>query len=64
MFSGTQGSAWVRALGTGAPEWRNEMAARSLFRLMRDRPGAVFEQMATDEVDFRCGLSATPISGA
>jgi uncharacterized protein len=39
VFTGTEDNTVARALAAEAPEWRNEMAARSLFSLIRYRPG-------------------------
>lgn len=41
VFTGVEDYAVTRTLAAGAPEWRNEMAARSLFSLIRYRPGAL-----------------------
>lgn len=39
VFTGTEDNTVARGLAAEAPEWRNEMAARSLFSLIRYRPG-------------------------
>lgn len=39
VFTGAGDDAAVRELTASAPSWRNEMAARSLFSLIRYRPG-------------------------
>jgi uncharacterized protein len=39
VFTGAQDHAVVMALAADAPEWRNELAARSLFSLIGYRPG-------------------------
>ena len=38
VFTGEEDYASMRALAAAAPEWRNEMAARSLFSLLRYKP--------------------------
>lgn len=40
VFTGAEDHAAMRALAAGAPEWRNEMAGRSMLSLLRYRPGA------------------------
>ncbi len=39
VFTGSEDDAVARTLAAEAPRWRNEMAARSLFSLIRYRPG-------------------------
>jgi fermentation-respiration switch protein FrsA (DUF1100 family) len=39
VFTGSEDYAVANTLGADAPLWRNEMAARSLFSLIRYRPG-------------------------
>jgi hypothetical protein len=39
VFTGAEDEAVARELAARAPTWRNEMAARSLFGLVRYRPG-------------------------
>ena len=46
VFTGTEDNAVARALAAEAPEWRNEMAARSLFSLIRYRPGKLSGRLA------------------
>jgi len=46
VFSGVEDDAVARALAADAPRWRNEMAARSLFSLMRYRPGRLARRVA------------------
>ena len=45
VFAGAEDDAALRVLAAGAPDWRNEMAARSLFALIRYRPGAAAAQV-------------------
>lgn len=45
VFSGTEDHAVASALAAEAPTWRNEMAARSLFSLIRYRPGRLAGQL-------------------
>jgi hypothetical protein len=39
VFTGSEDNAVTRMLAAKAPQWRNELAARSLFALIRYRPG-------------------------
>jgi dienelactone hydrolase len=46
VFPGGEDYAVARTLAASAPRWRNEMAARSLFSLMRYRPGRLAGHLA------------------
>jgi hypothetical protein len=46
VFTGAEDDISMRALAAGAPEWRNEMAGRSMFSLLRYRPGAAAGRVA------------------
>jgi alpha-beta hydrolase superfamily lysophospholipase len=46
VFSDTEDYAVVRTLAAEAPRWRNDMAARSLFSLIRYRPAALAGRLA------------------
>jgi hypothetical protein len=60
--AGTEDNAVARALAAEAPEWRNEMAARSLFSLIGYRPGKLAGRLvmpllifvADDDTAARC----------
>ncbi|KUL25618.1 hypothetical protein ADL15_40400 [Actinoplanes awajinensis subsp. mycoplanecinus] len=45
VFTGAEDDAVARHLAAEAPTWRNEMAARSLFALMRYRPGRLARRL-------------------
>jgi hypothetical protein len=69
VFTGTEDNTVARALAAEAPEWRNEMAARSLFSLIGYRPGKLAGRLvmpllicvADDDTAGRCHwLSALP----
>ena len=45
VFTGSDDDAVARELAAGAPTWRNEMAARSLFGLVGYRPGRLARRL-------------------
>ena len=53
VFTGTEDNTVARALAAEAPEWRNEMAARSLFSLIRYRPGKLARRAGHAAADLR-----------
>jgi fermentation-respiration switch protein FrsA (DUF1100 family) len=46
VFTGSEDYAVTQGLAAGAPTWRNEMTARSLFALIRYRPGRRARRLA------------------